>query len=132
MERITLSYLLKTIPVPSEKSYQLHVIDEIECVVKQMRWKAQFFLNNANNSISRMVKETNGFKYRHYPCKLKEVETFEKDLYNIVSSLKYKNSTDQKQLKEDILSIKSSQNVFIFADQTEIYTKHQQNNAKSF
>ena len=40
---------------------------------------------------NRMVKETYGFKSKHHPGKCKELETFEKDLYNIVSSLKYRN-----------------------------------------
>ena len=56
-----------------------------------MRWKAHFFQNDANNTSNRMVKETYGFKSKHHPGKLKELETFEKDLYNIVSSLKYRN-----------------------------------------
>ena len=64
-----------------------------------------------------MVKETYSFKSKHHPGQCKELETFEKVLYNIVSSLKYRKSTDdfQKQMKEDISSIISSPGVFIFA-----------------
>ena len=48
------------------------------------------------------------------------MKKFEKDLYNIVSSLKYRKPTDdfQEQMKEDISSINSSPDVFIFADKT--------------
>ena len=67
-----------------------------------------------------MVKETYGFKSKHYPAQYTELEIFKKDLYNIVSSLKYRKSTDdfQEQMKEDISSINSSPDVFIFADKT--------------
>ena len=120
MERIYFSYSLKNIPVPSHKSYQVQLIDEIECVNKRMCWKAHFFQNNANNTSNRMVKETYGFNSKHQPGQCKELETFEKDLYNIVSSLKYRKSTDdfQEQMKEDISSINSSPDVFISADKT--------------
>ena len=86
-----------------------------------MRWKTHFLQNDANNTNSRMVKETYGFKSKHHPVQCKELETFEKDLYNIVSSLKYRKSTDdfQEQMKEDISSINYSPDVFIFEDKTD-------------
>ena len=67
-----------------------------------------------------MVKEIYGFKSKHHPGQCKELETFEKDLYNRFSSLKYRKPTDdfQEQMKEDISSINSSPDVFIFADKT--------------
>ena len=67
-----------------------------------------------------MVKETYGFKSNHYPAQYTELEIFKKDLYNIVSSLKYRKSTDdfQEQMKEDISSINSSLDIFKFADKT--------------
>ena len=34
-------------PVPSQKSYQLQLIDKTECTIKRMRWKAPFFQNDA-------------------------------------------------------------------------------------
>ena len=63
---------------------------------------------------------TYGFISNHHPGLRKELETFEKDLFDIASSLKFRNTTDdfQKQLKEDISSINSSSDVLIFADKT--------------
>ena len=57
------------------------------------------------------------YKYNLYNIDLYKYNI---DLYNIVSSLKYRKSTGdfQKQMKEDISSINSSPNVFIFADKT--------------
>ena len=85
-----------------------------------MRWKAHFYENDGNNTSNRMAKETYGFKSKYHTGQCNELETFEKDLYNIVSSLKYRKSTDdfQEQMKDDISSINSSLNVFIFADKT--------------
>ena len=65
-----------------------------------------------------MVKGTYGFKSEHHLGQCRELEIFKKVLYNIVSSLKYRKSTDdfQEQTKEDISSINSSTGVFIFTD----------------
>ena len=67
-----------------------------------------------------MNKETYGFKSKHHPGIIKQLETFEKELFDIVSSLKFRNITDdfQKQLKEDISNIKLSADVLILADKT--------------
>ena len=46
MENIYFNYSLKNIPVPSRIYYKLQLIDKIESVIKRMRWKAHFFLNN--------------------------------------------------------------------------------------
>ena len=48
------------------------------------------------------------------------LEEFEKDLYGIVTSIKYRSVSNnfQKILKSDITKIKSSANMFIFADKS--------------
>ena len=58
-----------------------------------------------------------GLKSKYHPGIIKE---FEKDRFDIASSLKFRNTTDsfQKQLKEDASSINSSPDVLIFADKT--------------
>ena len=65
-------------------------------------------------------RETLGFKSKHHPCQLRELDNFEKDLFNVVPSLKIRklNETFQEKMKSDISEIKSSPNVFIFADKT--------------
>ena len=81
-----------------------------------------------------MVKEIYGFKSKHRPGQCKELETFENDLYNTVSSLKYRKSNDdfQEQMKEDISSINSSPMLPYLQTKLIIYKKHNQNNIKSF
>ena len=58
------------------------------------------------------------FKSKHHLGQCEELETFGKDLYDTVSSLKYKKSTEnfQEQMKEDISSVNSLTDVFIFAE----------------
>ena len=36
---------MKNIPIPLHTSYKLQLIDKIETVIKRMRWKAHFFLD---------------------------------------------------------------------------------------
>ena len=120
MERIKCDYSLKNIPVPSKNSYQLQLIEKIENVIKRMRWEAHFFLRQNENCNENVPKETYGFKSKHHPNQCKELEMFEKDVFDIASSLKYRSTTDnfQKHLKGDISGIKSSTDVLIFADKT--------------
>ena len=52
--------------------------------------------------------------------KCKELEAFEKKLYNMVNSLKHRRSTDdfQKKMKQDISSVNSSPDVFLFSSKS--------------
>ena len=51
---------------------------------------------------------------------MRELDNFEKDLFNVVASLKFRKLNDsfQEKKKSDISDIKSSPNVFTFADKT--------------
>ena len=75
-------------------------------------------------------RETFGFKSKHRPCQLRELENFEKDLFNIVASLKFRKLNDsfEEKIKSDILEIKLSPNLFIFADKTSNITKQYHEN----
>ena len=79
-----------------------------------------FFLTNTYDSNDNIGKEAYGFKSKHHHDIIKELETFERDLFDIASSLKFRNTTDdfQNQLKENVPSINSSPDVLIFADKT--------------
>ena len=48
------------------------------------------------------------------------MQYFEKDLLDMIKSLQFRNVQDefQKKMKHDALKIKSSPNVFVFADKT--------------
>ena len=88
---------MKNIPIPSRNLYQLQSIDKIESVIKRLLWKALFFLTNTYDTNDDMNKETYGFKPKHHPGVIKKLETFEKEPFNIASSLKFRNTTDDFQ-----------------------------------
>lgn len=124
MERINLNYSLKNIPIPTKSAYCLKLIDKIESVIKRMRWKAFFFLtcnsSNANSNNCDNMKETFGFKSKNHPAQINELKNFEKELLDIIPSIKFRDIRDkfQTKMKNDISKIKSSPNIFVPADKT--------------
>ena len=105
----------KNIPIPSERSYKLQLMDKINHVIKRMRWEAFFYKNRSEDT-----QETYGLKSLNCPPKIKEMVPFEKDLWNLVNKLKFRKikSNFQRQLNEDIRVIKRSIKVLVFADKT--------------
>ena len=63
-----------------------------------------------------MKNETFQLKSKHHPCQLRKLDNFEKDLFKVVASLKFRKLNDsfQEKMRPDISEIKSSLNVFIF------------------
>ena len=117
MEKTGFNYSLKNIPTPTKTSYQLMLMEKIESVIKRMRWKAHFYLKKDTSNIA----YTNyGFKTRNYPPQCKELQNFEKDLLDTIKLIKFQIVKDsfQRKLNEDILNIKSSPDVYAFADKT--------------
>ena len=115
MEKLQLHYSPKNIPIPSERSYKLQLMDKIDQVIKRMRWKAFFYMNRSEDT-----QETYGLKSLNCPPKIKEMVPFEKDLWNLANKLKFRKikSNFQRQLNEDIREIKRSNKVLVFADKT--------------
>ena len=115
MEKLQLHYSPKNIPKPSKRSYKLQLMDKIDRVIKQLRWKAFFYMNRSDDT-----HETYGLKSLNCPPKIKEMVPFEKDLWNLVNKLKFRKikSNFQRQLNEDITEIKRSNKVLVFADKT--------------
>ena len=118
MEKSEIDYSLKNIPTPSKESYQLNLIDKIESLVRRMRWRAFYYLNQ--QKCENEIKQTFGFKSRKCLPPCSDLIPFEKDLLDMVTSLKFRHVKDsfQHELSEDICKIKSSPNVFAFADKT--------------
>ena len=78
MKKIYFNYSLKNIPVPSSASCKLQLIHKIESVIKRMRWKAHFFLNNNEKNTEVAKRENFGFKSKHL-YQLRELDNFGKD-----------------------------------------------------
>ena len=98
----------------------MQLMEKMESVIKRMRWKAYYFLNCNNNKNDETENETFEFKSKYHPRQLKELENFEKDLFDIVNCLKFRNVNDnfQEQMKSDLSDIKASPDVLMFADKT--------------
>ena len=85
MEKLQLPYSPKNIPIPSERSYKLQLMDKNDQVIKRMRWKAFFYMNRSEDT-----QETYSLKSLNCPPKNKEMVPFEKDLWNLVNKLKFR------------------------------------------
>ena len=107
MEKITLNYSMKNIPIPDKTTYYI-MIEKIESLIKRIRWKAHFFLNKKDQHMDK--KETFGFKTSYYPPQILELEPFEKDLCNLVNLIKFRTNMNsfQKQLNQAIRKIRES------------------------
>ena len=112
MERVSFSYSTKNIPVASRKQYIRQLIDKTEQFLCRMRWKAYHFLNPNQQS----EKENFGFKTRNNPPVIEELKEFEDGMTMIIQKVKFKNieCQFQKDLNEDIESIKSDNRLFVY------------------
>ena len=92
MEILSFNYSLKNIRIPDNISYQVNLTEKIESVLKRMRWKAHFFLNQSKKQDN--IKTTYDFKSRLHPQQHPELEIFEKGLFDIVKSIKFRKVKD--------------------------------------
>ena len=117
MEKFNFGYSIKNIPIPSEKSYKLELMDKIEAVVKKMRWKAIFSEENPDQE---QTRKTYGLKTQNCPPPVKELAEFEKDLFDLPKKVKFRrvSCNFQSKLKEDIKTVKTSEKVYTPADKT--------------
>ena len=117
MEKRSFNYSLKNIPLPTEKSYKINLIEKVEQVIKRMRWKALFLDVTKEESPK---PDTFGYKTRNCPPQIKEMIPFENDLFDMIKNVKFRHVKNdfQKILSNDLKEIKSSDKVFIFADKT--------------
>ena len=50
MEKLDIDYSLKNVPISSNESYFIKVIEKVESVVKRMYWRNHFFLQENHES----------------------------------------------------------------------------------
>ena len=102
MEKLGIDYSLKNIPIPSNESYLIKLIEKIESVVKRMPRRAHFFLQKRHESDNR--REDFGFKSKITSPLCEHMEAFEKELPDIIPNIKFRSVKDafQKKLKEVI------------------------------
>ena len=98
----------------SKKLYLKILIDKVELLIKQIRWKALFFENESESTFNYC------FKTRKCPPQHKDLMEFEDDLQKILSSMQFRrvNNDFENKLKNNIRLIHSPKKEFIFADET--------------
>ena len=120
MEQVQMDYSPKNIPFHSEKEYKINLIHKTRKFVRNMKWKAYFYLNPRARTT---VSETYGFKSSNNPPHITLMKKFEDGLVDMVQSVKFKqksnNSSEfQKKLSEDVRKIKSNANVIAKGDKS--------------
>ena len=114
------NYSMKNIPIPSRIEYMKKLIAQMEKIVKNMRWKALFFLKDKDDKYKNMVEgvefyekeETYGFKTERKPISIKEMEFFEKEFYEIAKNITFRETEQnygsfQNKMKKDLNILKN-------------------------
>ena len=132
MQQIKFNYSLKNIGLTSKDVYTRSLINKTQSVIQRMRWKAHFFLNQANNDTDqdRAANRPTGSQANTYGLKSKlsapsvtELRAFEDDVARLIENVKFRdvNNEFMKELERDKKKIKSSTNIFVPADKTRNY-----------
>ena len=133
-----LDYSSKNIPIPGKESYFKQFIHYTESLLSRMRWGALFFLkkqkeknegllsesdDSENDDNNETEKVTYGFNTSRPPPFIKEIADFEKDVWNMVETIKFTNHKEpfQNTLNKELKEINKSENVFMKADKTRNY-----------
>ena len=124
-------YSMKNIPIPKKSEYMKKLIGQMEKIVKNMRWKALFFLKEDNEKYKKLVEEIElygkdekyGFKSVRKPYSIKELEEFEKEFYEIARKIEFRDDNFkygifQNELKRDLGEMNELEKVIVAADKS--------------
>ena len=132
MQQIKFNYSLKNIGLTSKDVYTRSLINKTQSVIQRMRWKAHFFLNQANNDTEQDIAahrsaNTYGLKSKRSAPPVAELRAFEDDVARLIENVKFRdvNNEFMKELERDKKKIKSSTNIFVPADKTRNYYEMQ-------
>ena len=98
------------------------LMEQTEKFIKNMRWKAFFFLNpNAKKE----DKEVYGFKTWRAPPAIEELKTFEDKMRQMITDIKFKKSDNafQTSLRNEIKTIQNDNKILTKADKTSNFYK---------
>ena len=101
MDRISFEYSTKNIPTASKQSYLKCLIDKTEKLIKNMRWRAFFYLNPPKKQSN---KETYDFKSTRTPPAIDEMKVFEAKMTRLIQNIEFSKHTNdfQQKIKQDI------------------------------
>ena len=121
MEKLSIGYSTKNIPLPSQNDFSQRLIEKTEHFLRRMGWKAYFFLSPDVSSTS---KDTYGFKSTKNPPPVDELKEFEDDMFKMVQSTKFiQVNPFVIKLKNDTDHIKKETKLLIAADKTTNFYK---------
>ena len=121
MEKLSIGFSTKNIPLPSQNDFSQRLIEKTEHFLRRMRWKAYFFLNP---DVSTTSKDTYGFKSTKNPPPVDELKEFEDDMLKMVQSTKFiQVNPFVIKLKNDTDHIKKETKLLIAADKTTNFYK---------
>ena len=128
MNAIKYEYSVKTIPIPPNDLYLYKLIQKTEEFIKNLRWKAIFFLIfffKTNESLDNTSEKQYYYNLKSNRCPppVEELKEFENDLWRAVENTKfgYLRDSFQEKLTKDVKKIKNSDKIIIAADKTGNY-----------
>ena len=104
-EQVNWDYSTKNIPYPSRKEYRQNLIEKTCKFLKNMRWKALFFLGLITTKQN--THETYGFKSDKNPDPVNEMKEFERRILGMIQNVEFiqlngKHNNFQSNLSKDI------------------------------
>ena len=122
MEVANFNYSMKNIGIGNEKQYRMRLYEMTTRFIERIRWKAFFYdkSQEENNEVNEEGNQRYGFPTRNKAPANPNLELFEKELYQLIKSIKFRKVKNNffKMLNQDIKNIKKSDKVYVFADKT--------------
>ena len=94
--------------------------DKTENFIRRLRWKAYHFCKSNSQPANELANGYFGFKTLTTPPPNEHLNAFENYFYDLIRKVEFTNVQDtfQQKLRKDVQSIKSSNNMLIFADKS--------------
>ena len=98
MDRILFDCSIKNIPCSHQGSYLRRLIEQTEKLIKNMRWRAFFFLH-----LKIKASKENGFNSTTQPPPVEKMHVFENRMTDLIQNIEFHKNTNefQCQLKKD-------------------------------
>ena len=116
--KLNLNYSMKNIPIPSRDEYLMQLIYSTEKFIRNLRWRAFFFLHPEKRG---REKEYFGFSsIRALEESIPELKLFEQRLMALIRDVEFRRFSNdfQERIKEDVRTIRDTQELIIEADKT--------------
>ena len=123
MEAKNFGYSLRNRPITLKYRYLKCMVEKVESFVGRLRWKAHHFCKENRENDKNHCKNL-GFKTIATPPQNETLNAIENDMHDMIRNNEFTNIRNEflDHQNKDIESIRSSKNVFVFADKiTNLY-----------